>query len=194
MYDFSFMSDTYDFFDSIMGELRKSKIESIFTLSSLTWTDASKSGHRIYETDSELYILLENNYCLVIKYLFIDKLDIHFRSLTTVEIDAYYRNKDKDLFNIVNNIHKSWDSDEIIQIETCKLEYGRIVDVYLEPVTYNYERWTQDKIISPTKETFSKIVIKMSNEKRIILNPLPSEFDGYLEFWSDDTEETILYK
>ena len=83
MIDFSKKSQTIKYFDSIIDDLRQSKIKAIFTLSPMFWDN--HSGYRTYFTDAEVYILLENEYCLVVDYLFVDELDVRFRKLTSSE-------------------------------------------------------------------------------------------------------------
>ena len=149
-------------------------------------------GYRTYSTDTEVYILLENEFCLVIDYRFIDALDIQFRKLTSLEEDAYCKLREKDFFNTVNDIH-DFRTNKIYRTETCNLEYSSIVDVSLRSVTNDYSKWLEDGIdfVAPTDETFDEIKFTMSNGKSFIICADDAEVDGYTLFWSENTDEAI---
>ena len=191
--DFSKKSQTVKYFDSIMDDLRQSKIKAIFSMSSMSWNH--HSGYRTYDTDTEIYILLENEYCLVIDYLFIDALDVQFRKMTSLEEDEYCKLREKDFFNTVNDIH-DFRTNKVYRTETCNLEYGNIVDVSLRAVTKDYSKWLEYGIdfVQPTDETFDEITFTMSNGKCFVICAANAEIDGYALLWSEDTDETITEK
>ena len=190
MTDFSKKSQTIKYFVSIIDDLRQSKIKAIFSIAPMSWNH--HRGYRSYSTDTEIYILLENEYCLVIDYRFIDALDIQFRKLTSLEEDAYCKLRKKDFFNTVNDIH-DYRTNRVYQTETCNLEYGSIVEVSLRSVTNDYSKWLEDGIdfVAPTDETFDEIKFTMSNGKSFVICADDAEVDGYTLFWSENTDETI---
>ena len=190
MTDFSKKSETIKYFNSIMQDLQQSKIKAIFSIAPMSWNH--HRGYRTYSTDTEVYILLENEFCLVIDYRFIDALDIQFRKLTSLEEDAYCKLREKDLFNTVNDIH-DFRTNRIYRTETCNLEYGSIADVSLRSVTNDYSKWLEDGIdfVAPTDETFDEIKFTMSNGKSFIICADDAEVDGYTLFWSENTDEAI---
>ncbi len=183
MTDFSKKSETKEYFNSIMDDLKQSKVKSIFSFCSLSWCNR---GCRIYDTDESIYILLQNDYCLVVDYPFIDALDVQFRKLTETEYDEYSQMHEKDFFHTVNKI-------EDCRTETCNLEYGSIIDVSLRAVTDDYDKWVNDDIefVSPTEETFDEIRFIMSNGKSFVICPDEAIADGYALLWSEDTDETF---
>ena len=193
MTDFSKKSQTLKYFNTIIDDLRHTKIKAIFSIAPMSW--GHHSGYRIYDTDTEIYILLENEYCLVINYRFIDALDVQFRKMTTLEEDEYCTQREKDFFNTVNDIH-DFRTNKVYQTETCNLEYGSIVDVSLRTVTKNYSKWLADGIdfVQPTDETFDEITFSMSNGKCFVICADVAEVDGYALFWSEDSVETITEK
>ena len=193
MTDFSKKSQTIAYFDSIIGDLRQSKVKAIFTIASMSWNHYC--GYRTYSTDTELYILMENECCLVIDYRFVDALDIQYRKLTSFEKEAYQKQREKDFFNTVNDIH-DYDTNKVCRIETCNLEYGSIVDISLRSVTKDYSKWLENGIdfVSPTEETFDEIRFTMSNGKSFVVCADNAEVDGYTLFWSENTDETIIEK
>ena len=190
MTDFSKKSETIKYFNSIMQDLQQSKIKAIFSIAPMSWNH--HRGYRTYSTDTEVYILLENEFCLVIDYCFIDALDIQFRKLTSLEEDAYCKLRGKDFFNTVNDIH-DFRTNKIYRTETCNLEYSSIADVSLRSVTNDYSKWLEDGIdfVAPTDETFDEIKFTMSNGKSFIICADDAEVDGYTLFWSENTDEAI---
>ena len=191
MTDFSKKSETIKYFNSIMQDLQQSKIKAIFSIAPMSWNH--HRGYRTYSTDTEVYILLENEFCLVIDYRFIDALDIQFRKLTSLEEDAYCKLREKDFFNTVNDIH-DFRTNKIYRTETCNLEYSSIADVSLRSVTNDYSKWLEDGIdfVAPTDETFDEIKFTMSNGKSFIICADDAEVDGYTLFWSENTDEAII--
>ena len=190
MTDFYKKSETIKYFNSIMQDLQQSKIKAIFSIAPMSWNH--HRGYRTYSTDTEVYILLENEFCLVIDYRFIDALDIQFRKLTSLEEDAYCKLREKDFFNTVNDIH-DFRTNKIYRTETCNLEYSSIADVSLRSVTNDYSKWLEDGIdfVAPTDETFDEIKFTMSNGKSFIICADDAEADGYTLFWSENTDEVI---
>ena len=190
MTDFYKKSETIKYFNSIMQDLQQSKIKAIFSIAPMSWNH--HRGYRTYSTDTEVYILLENEFCLVIDYRFIDALDIQFRKLTSLEEDAYCKLREKDFFNTVNDIH-DFRTNKIYRTETCNLEYSSIADVSLRSVTNDYSKWLEDGIdfVAPTDETFDEIKFTMSNGKSFIICADDAEVDGYTLFWSENTDEAI---
>ena len=190
MTDFSKQSETKEYFNSIMDDLKQAKIVSIFSLASLSWNN--HRGYRTYSTDTEIYILLDNDYCLVIDYRFVDSLDVQFRKMTSLEMDVYSQIKEKDFFHTVNDIC-DFHSGRVYRTETCNLEYGRIVGISLRSVTKDYSKWLDNGInfVSPTEETFDEIKFTMSNGKSFVICADDAEVDGYTLLWSEDTDETI---
>ena len=190
MTDFSKKSETIKYFNSIMQDLQQSKIKAIFSIAPMSWNH--HRGYRTYSTDTEVYILLENEFCLVIDYRFIDALDIQFRKLTSLEEDAYCKLREKDFFNTVNDIH-DFRTNKIYRTETCNLEYSSIADVSLRSVTNDYSKWLEDGIdfVAPTDETFDEIKFTMSNGKSFIICADDAEVDGYTLLWSENTDEAI---
>lgn len=190
MTDFSKKSQAADYFQAVMNNLQKSRIKTVFTLSAVSWNH--NKCHRIYDTDTEVYVLFENDDCLVIDYRFIDGLDIQFRKLTEAEQIEYDRAKVKDFFNTVNDIY-DYRENRIRRTETCEMEYGTIQNISLRSVTREYEKWIDNDIdfVSPTEETFDEISFTMNNGNGFVIMPCEASGDGYTLVWSEDTIETI---
>ena len=85
--DFSKKSETLEYWNRLLPVLKNKKIKSIFTLYAPMWN--YHDGYRTYNADTEVYILFEDDMCLVINYLFIDELNVEYRPLLKDERDAY---------------------------------------------------------------------------------------------------------
>lgn len=153
------------------------------------------NGYRTYSADTEVYILFEDEMCLVINYLFIDELDIEYRPLQKDEGDIYEEIIIRDFFNSVDEIHASVEG-EIIEVQTISLDYDSIETICLNPVTYEYGKWISQGIeeVQPTDETFDKLELQMKNGKSIFICPQDAESDGYVMLWSEDALEVIEKK
>lgn len=187
MTDFSKKSQTLEFLNSILDDLRKTKVKSVFCLPLAFWE--THMGYRRYYTDTELYILLENDNCLVIDYLFIDKLDLQLRKMTDEEKQFYSEIYCKDLFNPSSTY--AYNEERESKTDLYSLDYGSIESVSIHSVNNEYTKWINGDIISvsPATETFDEIRFTMSNGKSITLCPASAEDDGYLLFWSEDAVE-----
>ena len=171
MIDFSKKSCVEEYVSSLLNDIKNVKIKAIFSLEPMMLF--YYKAMRRYSTDSEIYILLEDDNCIVINYLFIDNLDIQFRKLTSIEQVVYDNMLEKDWFNIIND---------------TKLEYGSITNISLRPVEEEYSKWIDDDIdfVMPTEETFDQIKFTMDNGKSFIICADYAESDGYGLLWSED--------
>ncbi len=192
MTDFSKKSEAMKYFDSILENLKQLKITAISTFCPMSWNH--QSGYRIYSTDTNVYILFENESCLVIAYPFIDALDVEFRKITSLEKN-HYKLQEKDCFNTIDDISDLY-TGKVYQMENCNLEYGSITSVSFRPVTKKYSKWIDGDtaFVSPTAETYDEIKFSMSNGKSFVICPDDAEADGYTLFWSEDAIESITKK
>ena len=161
MIDFSKKSHTEKYFSSLKREFITSKIKSVFSFSSPMWNN--NCGFRRYSDNTEIYVLFENEMCLIIDYRFVDFLNVEYRKLAQEEKDLYEGLMIKDFFNTRNDIY-SHREKRIYQVQICELEYGYIENVCLRSVTDAYSKWIDDDLdyVEPTEETFDEIKIIMS--------------------------------
>lgn len=185
MFDFSKKSHVEKYFESIMDELKSSKIKAVFSFCSgyISYPRGLKTSH----TDAELYVLFENEKCLVFNYLFLDELELQFRRLTAIEETSYQQLYEKDIFNPPSN------KDMVLldfrsQADANGLEYGCIEKITLRPVTGKYTKWIDGDIgyVDPTEETFSEIKFYMDNEKSFSICADDADADGWIMAWSED--------
>lgn len=193
MVDFAKRADVIKYFKSIKNELQYVKIKSIFSFDERY--GHSPSGVREYNTAEDVFILLENGNALVINYRYINTLDIQLRQLTQDEINEYDDLLIKDYFNAVINVYDA-QTKEIKSTEICELEYGSILNVFLDRVKVEYTKWKNNDLVfvEPTEETFCAIKFIMSNGKTFVISPLPAESGGDTRIFSEDANETIIYR
>lgn len=191
--DFSKKGETLEYLDRLLSALKHRKIKTVFTLYPPMWNNYD--GYRTYDADTELYILFDDDMCLVINYRFIDKLNIEYRPLLETEREAYEKTIIKDCFNTRNDIY-DFRLNKVIRTETVELEYDVIETVSVKPVSYEYGKWIDNGIeyMQPTEETFDELRLHMKNGKTITICPACAEVDGYIMFWSEDTLEFIEEK
>ena len=189
MIDFSKKTETQAFFNSIIAELKTVKIKKIFTFSSPCWSN--HNGYRKYMDDFDLYILFENDQCLVIYYCFIDELNVECRYLSCLESWELPKIEIQDLFNNTLEIDDT-QSNPTCKNKSIQLEYSSIEKITLRSVTEPYSKWLDDGItyVDPTKETFDEIKFEMSNGKSFTICADDTGADGWILVWSEDVEET----
>ena len=183
-------SEANIFFGEILAKLKNIKIKSVFALTSPFWN--THKGYRSYDSDTELYILFENDTCMVIEYYFVDSLEIELRPMTSEEQEKYSKTMIKDFFNSSNDIcdHITY---EKIRNESCTLDYDSVKNIKLKVVVDEYEKWIDGGInfVKPTNETFDEIKIEMNNGKSFVICPDPASDDGYIHVWSEDSPNIV---
>ncbi len=187
MYDLSKYSDTKLYFDFIMSKVQNTRVKSIFSLDCPFWN--THIGYRVYSCCERLYIMFENDMCLVIRYLFIDDLDIEYRKLTEEELLQYDKLNIKDYFNGSQDIYH-YDTDTVACTETVKLDYSDIREICIRKVKCEYEKWIDGDLewVMPTDETFDEIKFIMSNGNSFTVCADDAYVDGYVQVWSEDAE------
>lgn len=186
------------YFEEIVKKMQNIKIKAVFSASPFF---SSNMGYRRYEDDAPIYVLFENDECLIIDYCFIDSLYIDFRPLNSEENVSLKKPMIKDFFNCSVDIHR-WDKNDkgetivgaVDHTEIISLEYEAITEIDLRPVTKEYSKWIDGNLdyASPNKETFDQIKFTMSNGNTFVVCADDAEVDGYVMVWSTDAEESII--
>lgn len=140
--------------------------------------------------DENIYIMFENEKCLVVSYFFIDSLCVEYRSLTEQEKKQILLSIIEDYFNNTIDIYNSHTKND--RTESISLEYDSIEKITITPVISEYSKWLEDGIdyVSPTSETFCEIKFKMKNGNSFTIAPDDAEADGYTLIWSKEAKET----
>lgn len=194
MTSFSKRSQAEAFFAERINELRQAKVKAIFCDYPPSYNHCN--SYRVYESESNLYILLENGKCLVIHYHFIDDLSVDYRLLTQEELANHKASVCKDCFHATDYVYCDRTLCKIARTDTVSLDYGCITDISLSPITGEYDAWINGQIerVKPTEETFCEILFTMDNGKSFTVCPNDAWSDGYVLFWSEDAEEkSVVY-
>lgn len=146
----------------------------------------------MYGVDAELFVLFENEMCLVIGYRYIDVLEVELREITYKEKEKFNDLIIKDFFNTSNDICDHI-THRVLRNESCFLEYGSVKSADIRSVEREYEKWIGDSIIltQPTEETFDEIKFIMDNGKSITICPSEASDGGYIYVWSEDCMNSV---
>lgn len=177
-----------EYFTNLLREIRNVKITSVFTMSSASY--GIEREKIIYDTDTELYILLDNGKCIIISYLDASLLGIEYRSLNEKELNLYKKIRDKDLFNMIHEIHNPH-TMQICNIDSIKFEYSYVVQIDVHGFNNEFETWRNNKeVILPSGgDYFDRIDFCLANGNKICICPEDAIFDGYLDFWVEGSIE-----
>ena len=192
MLDFSKASVVKKYLYDIIEKVKSVKVKAVF---SICPAYHSNRDVRIYSDDCPIYILFENDDCLVIDYRFIDAFQAEFRKLTDEEQAQYEESVVRDYFNCTIDIHDAY-TNEVTRTETIVLEYGSIERIVINHVINEYQKWIDGDIdfVAPSDETFDKIKFIMSNGNSFTVCADEADVDGYMLTWSDEAKETIVEK
>ena len=194
MSDLPKRSQAEKFFDAIVEEMKGVPIKAVFSLSTISFSGGR--GLRVFNSgDATVFVMFENERCLVLEYPFIDSLNAELRMMTPEELKMYNDEEyqEKDWFNAVYK-RGHYLTREIYMTETYSLEYGAIERISLRSVTEEYDKWLSNNdidLVKPTDETFDEITITMDNGNSIVICPEWALFDGYTLFWSEDARKTV---
>ena len=194
MSDLPKKSQAKEFFTAVVEEMKGVPIKAVFSLSSISFS--SGRGLRVFDSgDAQVFVMFEDERCLVLEYPFIDSLSAELRKMTSEELEWYNdeEHQEKDWFNAVFK-RKKYLTDREFTTEIYSLEYSTIEKVSLRSVTEKYDKWLSNNdidLVDPTDETFDEITITMENGKSIVICPDYALLDGYTLLWSEDARKTV---
>lgn len=186
-------STAQKFFDKLVSKMEGIKIKNVFAF------DIGWSNHRGYRTyrigiPFYIYILFENEECLVIQYPNINSLEAEVRPLTKEEIQRHEESPMKEFFNSTAYVY----SEDISHKDTCFLEFDTMKSVEIRSVTEECSQYCREiysyEWVEPTEETFDEVKIIMNNGKSITFCGDTAEHMGDAFLWSEDSRcENIDY-
>lgn len=207
----------------------QTKTELEFVLDVLKEKIGDSSIKRIYSLDDDipikennkieyttladpLYILFDNDYCLIIEFTNYSSIYLDYRKITPEEIKqgvGNISNKDIDYLNNYHEIH-GWDFDEnrnrieesfrmkeIIEIHGS---YDKINDIQIDGFNDSYEKWISDGssssmiTIPAGGDYFKSIKFILNNGIEISMCPQDAVMDGYYDLIIEDKNSIINYK
>lgn len=198
-------------FEIIKEKIGDSSIKRIFS-----FDDAipRKNNNKIeYNTLEEpLYILFDNDYCLIIEFTNYLSIYLDYRKITLEKIKqaiGRVSNKDIDYLNNYHRIH-GWDFDdnrnriedsfetkEIIEIQG---NYDKISDIQIDGFNDSYEKWISNGssssiiTIPAGGDYFKSIKFILNNGIKINMCPQDAEMDGYYDLIIEDGNNIIKYR
>lgn len=198
-------------FKIIKEKIGDSSIKRIFS-----FDDAipRKNNNKIeYNTLEEpLYILFDNDYCLIIEFTNYSSIYLDYRKMTPEKIKqaiGNVSNKDIDYLNNYHRIH-GWNFDdkrnriedsfgmkEIIEIHG---NYDKIRDIQIDGFNNSYEKWISDGssssmiTIPAGGDYFKSIKFILNNGIKIKMRPQDAEMDGYYDLIIEDGNNIIKYR
>ncbi len=172
-----------------------------------------RGGEIVYELQSEpLYILFEDNNCLIIDYYFYSVFYIEYRPLNDEElkmsIDPSSGLK-KDHFNSHHEIY-GWDCDEegrkidesfrVKKAVDIKGTYSPITGFKVEGFHHGYEKWISNGKTSSIVDIpaggdyFKDVTIILENGIEIDICPEDAWADGYYDLFIRDSNGLLCFK
>lgn len=165
------------YFYDVLNKLGQKRVKAVFSL--CTFIRSHSNGAVVFKTDGDVYILFENDMCLILDYLIIDRLEVRLRELSKEEKTAYQKNGCVDLFNISG---------------CTALEYGYLKQI--EPIgfTGQYSKWVDGELeyTDSTSENFNDIRFVMDNGNSFVISAEDGDGDGYTAVSSRDVREGYM--
>lgn len=191
--------------DILKEKIGNSKIKKIF---SFCVPSPNKNNNIIkYSSiDESLYILFDNDYALIIDFMFISSIYIEYRILNEEEMAMAAEEED-----ILNSCYETygWDFDKnnnrietsfrIKTIVNICGEYSEIDKFLVNGFSESYEKWisngeSSDIITIPSGgDYFDKLSVCLRNGIQIELIPAHAESDGYYYIKIYDNNNIIRY-
>ena len=188
-------SEAKAYFNDLIENRRGIRIKFIFSANPFF---SNSDGVRIYNDDTEVYVVFEDDQCLIVDYRFIDGLRVDFRLMNEEEKKLFNQQLIQDYFNSSIDIHawvKNEDGEMVVggvdRTETIALDYDILVAIELRAVKEEYSKWIDGSLdfVSPTEETFDQIKFIMSNGNTFTICAANAEEDGYVLTWSEDAKQ-----
>lgn len=197
--------------DVLKEKIGDSSIKRIYSLDDAI---PRKENNKIEYTTLEdpLYILFDNDYCLIIEFTNYSSIYLDYRKITPEEIKqgvGNISNKDIDYLNNYHEIH-GWDFDEnrnrieesfrmkeIIEIHG---NYDKINDIQIDGFNDSYEKWisngsSSSMITIPAGgDYFKSIKFILNNGIEISMCHQDAVMDGYYDLIIEDKNSIINYK
>ena len=197
--------------DVLKEKIGNSSIKRIFSFDdAIPGKDSNIIEYNTLE--DPLYILFDNDYCLIIEFTNYSSIYIDYRKITPEEMKqgiGNVSNKDIDYLNNYHEIH-GWDFDEnrnrieesfrmkkIIEIHG---NYDKINDIQIEGFNTSYEKRISNGSISSMitipagGDYFKSVKFILNNGIEISMCPQDAEMDGYYDLMIEDKNNIIKYK
>ncbi|MDD4795875.1 MAG: hypothetical protein PHG03_04905 [Bacilli bacterium] len=196
--------------DVLKEKIKDLKIQRIFSFDD--GTPRMKNDIIFYNTlEESLYILFDNDYCLIIDFVFYSSIYIEYRKLTKEELNqsiSSVSNKEMDYFNSHHEIY-SWDFDEnrnriessldVKYIVDINGKYDEIYDIQVNGFSHEYDKWISDSpgssivTIPAGGDYFDSIKTILCNGIEISVCPQTAYDDGYYDLKIRDPKNCMNF-
>lgn len=152
-----------EYLEYVINDDKNKQIKYIFTNGPLLWNETNKGN--VYELDTEIFIVFNNDSVLKINYLFYSLMYAKY-----MWIQNLYPNDKK-----CNN-------------DNFKLEFDianlRIVGYEIEKFSEEYETNPSEGTVRPEGgDYFKQITLELSNGRKLCICAIDAEVDGYCNIW-----------
>ncbi len=194
----------------IKERTKNSKIKRIFSKDA--GVPQMIDGKIVYDLlDEPLYILFEDNWCLIITFLFYSEIYIEYREIKPEELKdsiSPVDNKEIDYFNCHHEVY-GWDFDEnrnrieesfrVKHVYDVKGEYDLIKDFKVRGFHDEYDKWVSDGrgsdiiTVPAGGDYFDALIIVLNNGVEIGIYPDDADSDGYYSLVLKDPNRCLEY-
>lgn len=161
--------------------------------------------------DEPLYILFEDNWCLIITFLFYSEISIEYREINSEELRDSISMVNKKEIDYFNNHHEvyGWDFDEnknrieesfsVKHIIDIKGEYDCINDFKVRGFRDGFKKWVYDGrgsgiiTVPAGGDYFDALTIILNNGIEIGIYPEDAYSDGYYELVFKDPNHCLEF-
>lgn len=158
-----------------------------------------------------LYILFDNDYCLIIDFYFYSEIYIEYRKMTEDEQKLSINNISKKEIDYFNGHHEiySWDFDDnnkrieesfrVKHIVDISGQYDEIVSFSVNGFHDEYDKWISDGsssdiiTIPAGGDYFNALIITLKNGIQIEVLPQTADDDGYYDLKVYDKDHIINF-
>lgn len=160
-------NDLRNFCDKLIEIVKENKIKYLLGFSGLSWRE-DRNCDKLYDIDTPLYVVFENDYALLIEYYFYSLISVTYRKLNENEL--------KDIETNLKNI----------QIE-LPIKNKKVKNIY-------FDKFNNEYCINPATnemrkegiDYFGKITFELDNNGRLMMCAEDSLTDGYLDIWYEE--------
>lgn len=185
-------------FNILKEKIKDSKIKRIFSADDRV--PEKNNNEIIYDMLEEpLYILFDNDYCLIINFIFYSLIHIEYRKISSEELKKHISSVNKNEIDYFNGHHEvyGWDFDNngkrieesfrIKHIIDTTGEYDKILSFQVNGFHNEYNKWISNGdnssliTIPAGGDYFNVVKITLKNGIKIKICPQPAENDGYYD-------------
>ena len=166
-YEIDNYNDLRKFCDSLIEIIKENKIKYLLGFGGLSWRE-DHNCDKLYDIDTPLYVVFENDYALLIEYYFYSLISVTYRKLNEKEL--------KDIEADFKNI----------QIE-LPIKNKKVKNIYFDKFNNAYcINPATNEMRDEGTDYFGEITFELDNDDRLMMCAEDSLTDGYLDIWYEE--------